>query len=189
MGRWRLTAAVVIAALAGVWPGATKAADKLLDEVKVGVLAHDVAFGGHHKEDGYDINGEALFVSPDMLDWAFAPRPHVGLSINTDGKTDQAYAGLTWTVFGDKGIISSTSRAFVNVSLGGAVHDGWLATSENSGHKQLGSRFLFRESFEAGYWVFDHTNVSVFLDHISNAGLASHNDGLTNIGLRLGFGL
>jgi lipid A 3-O-deacylase len=185
---WRVKLGAALAIIAGVWTGTAIAADGVFDEVKVGVLAHDVAFGGHHKENGYDINGELLFVSPDFLQWAFAPRPHVGLSINTDGNTDQVYGGLTWTVYGRKGIFANDGNTFVNFAFGGAVHDGWLQTYDGP-RKELGSRILFRESLEVGYWILSNTNVSVYLDHISNAGLADQNDGLTNIGMRVGFGL
>jgi len=180
--------AAAVAMLIGAWAGSAGAADGIFDEVKVGVQAHDVGIGGHHKENGYDINGELLFVSPEILQWAFAPRPHVGLSVNTSGNTDQLYGGLTWSIFGRQGIFSSDTNFFVNLGLGGAVHDGALTKADGS-RKELGSRVLFREGLDVGYWIMSQTNISIFLDHISDAGLTAHNDGLTNLGLRLGFGL
>ena len=121
---WGAKAAAAVIVISGVWTGAATAADGVFDEVKGGVQAHDVGLGGHHKENGYDINGELLFVSPDFLKFAYAPRPHLGLSINTSGNTDQIYGGLTWTVYGKQGIFSSDNNFFVNLSLGGAVNDG-----------------------------------------------------------------
>ncbi len=53
--------------------------------------------------------------------------------------------------------------------------------------KQLGSRVLFHEYVEVGFRATPVLSLSVFLDHMSNADLARHNAGMTNIGLRTGF--
>jgi lipid A 3-O-deacylase len=180
--------AAALALLTGIGTSAAVAGDGVFDEVKLGVQAHDVGIGGHHKENGYDINGELLFVSPDFLKWAYAPRPHIGVSGNTDGNTDQVYAGLTWTVYGKQGIFSSDNNFFVNLGLGGSLNDGAIFKTDGS-RKDLGSHVLFREGLDVGYWIMEKTNVSLYLDHISDAGLTTHNDGLTNLGVRVGFGL
>jgi len=70
-------------------------------------------------------------------------------------------------------------------SLGGGIHDGHLYSAPPA-RKVLGSRLLFRESGEAGYQLTRSISLSVMLDHLSNAGLASHNQGLTNVGARVG---
>lgn len=150
-----------------------------LDEGKLGLDAHDISLGGDHKEPGVDINGELLFVSPALLKVIGAPRPHLGLAVNTSGATSYAYFGLTWTA-------SLFQRTFISGGLGGAVHDGQL-TGTAADRKQLGSRILFHEYVEAGYRITPVLSLSVFLDHMSNANLASHNAGMTNIGLRTGF--
>ncbi len=157
-----------------------RAADGIVDEVKGGVLAHDVPIGGHNKEDGADINAEVLFGSPSFLKWAFAPRPHLGVNINTSGDTSAAYFGLTWQLF-------NISNIYTNLGLGGAVHDGKLETNDTS-RKELGSRVLFHESLEVGYQFVARQSVSLYIDHISDAGLTKHNDGLTNLGVRYGYG-
>lgn len=156
------------------------AADGIVDEVKVGVLGHDLSIGGHQKESGADINGEVLFGSPDFLKWAFAPRPHLGVNINTAGDTSAAYFGLTWQLFKWSGV-------YTNFGFGGAVHDGKLETSDPN-RKELGSRILFHESLEVGYEFVARQSVSIYLDHMSDAGLTKHNDGLTNLGVRYGYG-
>jgi lipid A 3-O-deacylase len=150
-----------------------------LDEIKLGLDAHDIALGGDHKEPGADVNGELLFVSPPLLKVIGAPRPHLGVAVNTSGATSYAYFGLTWTG-------SLFERAFVSGGLGGAVHDGQL-TGTAQDRKQLGSRILFHEYAEAGYRITPVLSLSVFLDHMSNADLARHNAGMTNVGLRTGF--
>jgi len=162
-----------------------QAVDRIVDEAKVGALAHDVGFLGDHRESGWDINGEILFTSPGFLQWAFAPRPHHGASINTDGNTDQAYAGLTWTILGRNGIWSNND-IFANFAFGPSLNNGKTYTADPN-RKALGSHILFRESLEFGYWFLPNTNASIYLDHISNAGLARPNEGLTNAGVRIGY--
>ena len=81
--------------------------------------------------------------------------------------------------------VSFSDPLFVAGSLGGGVHDGHLNTVLPE-RKSLGSRLLFRESVEAGYQLTRQVSLSVMLDHLSNAGLAPHNPGLTNVGARLG---
>lgn len=157
-----------------------------IDEAKLGVLAHDIGFLGHHVEDGTDINGELLFVSPGFLSWIGSPRPHIGGTVSTAGNTSYGYLGLTWSYDLWRELLRGEDALFVAGSLGGGAHDGYL-DSGPSERKLLGSRVLFRESAEIGYRVTPAISISVMLDHLSNAGLADHNQGLTNVGLRTGF--
>jgi lipid A 3-O-deacylase len=162
---------------------------KIIDELKVGALAHDVGFLGHHVEGGGDVNLEVLFAPPGILDIIGSPRPHIGADINTDGKTSDGYFGLTWGITLIQNLFQPGDGLFVNGSLGGAVHDASPLTgaTQPPGRKLLGSRILFRESAELGYAVTPRVNVSGFLDHISNANLAPRNAGITSAGARLGF--
>ena len=170
-------------------PTRAAAQTKLIDEVKVGVLAHDVGFLTHHVEGGADVNLEMLFTSPDMLSIIGSPRPHIGADLNTAGNTSDGYLGLTWgwtlmpSLFGGGAL-------FANGSLGGAVQDGFTGTATSvppPGRKLLGSTVLFRESAELGYQITPIISVSALLDHISNANLAPRNAGITSAGARLGF--
>jgi lipid A 3-O-deacylase len=156
-----------------------------IDEVKLGVLAHDIRFLGNHVEPGADINVEVLFPSPALLRVLWAPRPHLGLALNTAGATDYAYVGLTWSGHPWRPLLALPEGLFVAGSLGGGVHDGHLTTAPPE-RKVLGSRLLFRGSIEAGYQLTRTVGLSVMLDHLSNAGLAPHNQGLTNFGARIG---
>src|SRR5258708_5388587 len=58
----------------------------ILDEAKVGVLAHDVGIFGSNVEKGAEVNGEVLFTSPDILKVIGTPRPTVGAAWNTAKK-------------------------------------------------------------------------------------------------------
>jgi len=185
----RLSAvAFVLTAAPLLTPAPAAAQGKLVDEVKVGVLSHDVGFLGHHVEGGADVNLEVLFTSPDILGFIGSPRPHIGGDINTDGRTSDGYFGPTWGIMLIQNLFGAGDGIFANGSLGGAVHDGSPLTGavQPPGRKLLGSRILFRESAELGYQVTPQLSVSAILDHISNANLAPRNAGITNAGARLG---
>jgi lipid A 3-O-deacylase len=150
-----------------------------LSEIRLGVLNHDEGPFSRNEEDGIDGNLELLFVSPRFLDIIWAPRPHLGVDVNSSGDTSQVYLGLTWEW--------RFWRAwFANFSLGAAVHNGKLKTNRID-RKELGCRVLFRESAEMGYLFAGRHGVSLFLDHLSNAGICTKNEGLENFGLRYGY--
>lgn len=183
-------AALGIATALVLAPTRAAAQTKLVDEVKVGILAHDVGFLGHHVETGADINLELLFASPDLLSVIGSPRPHIGADINTAGNTSDGYFGLTWGYTLFQNVLRPGDGIFVNGSLGGAIQDGFTGTAATKpppGRKLLGSAALFRESAELGYQITPVVSVSALLDHISNANLAPRNAGITSAGARLGF--
>jgi len=157
-----------------------------IDEGKLGVLAHDIRFLGNHVEPGADINVEVLFTAPAFLRILGLPRPHLGLSVNTAGATDYAYIGLTWSGRPWRPLLALPEALFVAGSLEGGAHDGSLNTAPSE-RKRLGSRLLFREGVEVGYQLIRRFSVSIMLDHVSNAGLATRNQGLTDFGARVGF--
>jgi len=142
-------------------------------------MLHDQGPFSHNKEDGVDINLEVLFPSPDFLDVIWSPRPHLGLTAHSKADTNQAYLGLTWEwkFWGD---------AFVDFSLGGAVHDG-ETTNASVDRKELGCSVLFRESLDLGYRFAGRHAVMASLSHISNAKLCDTNEGLENFGIRYGY--
>ena len=175
----RLAFALALLAVPGV------ASAQLVDEVRLGVLAHDIGLFGGNAEDGVDLNAEVRFASPNFLRWAFSPRPHLGVSVNTSGATNQAYFGLTWTATLFRDVIVRGDGFFVELGLGGAVHDGKIDTMRVD-RKSLGSRVLFREALEIGWAFTPSQSISFMLDHMSNANLADRNEGLDNFGVRYG---
>jgi lipid A 3-O-deacylase len=176
-----------IALVASVLGCATSfAQDKgVVDELKAGILAHDITLGGKGIESGADFNGEVLFTSPTFLDFMGAPRPHLGASINSDGNTDQAYFGLTWGLPIVQHIVGQSDALTIYGSLGGALQDGYI-DSAPAGRKKLGSVILFREAIELGYQITPVYSISGIVDHISNANLGNHNAGITSAGARFG---
>lgn len=183
---WRtLALAAAGCALLALFPAPAAAQVKLVDEIKIGALAHDIGFLTKHVEGGADISIEMLFTPPDVFRLIGSPRPHIGAEVNTDGNTNQGYFGLTWGIMLIQSLFGAGDGIYLNGSLGGAIHDGHLDTAPPS-RKRLGSRILFRESAELGYQLNPSLSVSAILDHISNANLAGRNAGITSAGARFG---
>ncbi|MBO6634513.1 acyloxyacyl hydrolase [Parvibaculum sp.] len=154
-------------------------ASAFVNEVRGGVYAHDV-LGPAHESDGADLTGEILFDTPSFLEWAFNPRPRLGGTLNFNGDTSLIYLDpFGWT-------IDLTDTIFVDGSLGAAVHDGRIHGSR-PGQNQYGCRWNFHETASIGYRIAPNLSVMASLEHISNAGLCSVNDGLTNVGMRVGY--
>jgi lipid A 3-O-deacylase len=177
-------------------PGAasTASAQDIVSELRVGVLAHDVPILGDQREHGADINAELRFVSPvpdswvadvsPLWRWMLDPRPDIGIDANTSGYTSQAYFGLTWTAVLWRGVFAPRDHIDLDIGYGPAFNNGH--TSATGSHASLGSNVLFHPSVGLVYWFAPRANVSVYFEHSSNAGLASHNVGLDNLGVRLG---
>jgi lipid A 3-O-deacylase len=158
----------------------------LVDELKIGVLAHDIGFLGDSVEGGADIVGEVLFKSPDFLRVIGAPRPTIGGSINTNGKTDYLYFDMTWKETVWRPTLQQGDGIYLGAFVGGAVHDGRL-NERDDGNKDLGTRALFHLGVEAGYQITPAYSIELCFSHLSNAFTSSQNPGLNNIGVRAGF--
>ncbi len=165
-----------------------------IDEVKLGILAHDVGFAGG-KEGGVDANGEVLLHSPiddrtaalvePWLRWLMQPRPHLGFEVNASGYTNQFYLGGTWTWVLLRPQLTSADALEFGISFGPSFNDG-LIRAHQPDRKSLGSHVLFRESLELGYRFAPPYAVSLFFDHVSNGGLAKENQSINNAGMRFG---
>lgn len=163
------------------------ASAQLFDEVRAGVYAQSCCGIGSDKEQGAAINAEALFASPDFLSALGAPRPLVGATIATDSDaTSQIYAGLEWK-------LDVSPRWFVAASGGGVIHNGEtdrfdpVADAGRVGSTVFyGCRALFRIAGDVGYRLTDRVSASFHWNHISNAGLCSENEGMDQIGGRIG---
>src|SRR3954447_14037320 len=184
--------AVGIAALS--LPSAGWAQNITEGALKLGILKHDVSFLGG-REPGIDINPEVILPSPIPDSWAaeapwylrFAtqPRPTLGGMINTAGATDQAYFGATWTWLLASNVLLPEDGFTFGVFFGPGFNDGRIGP-QTSDRKALGSHVLFRGAFELGYRITPQYEVSVYFDHVSNAGFARYNQSLNELGGRFG---
>ncbi len=190
--RCRLPALLWLAAM--LLPAAAQAQNLTYGELKLGVLGHDVHFLGG-KEGGVDLNPEIIFASPvpdawaltvpPYLRWMVQPRPTIGGEINTAGFTDQAYFGATWSWLLASNLVQPSDGIVLSYFFGPGFNDGDIvATAPN--RKSLGSHVLFREALELGYLITPLYQVSVFIDHVSNGGLAKQNQSINDFGARFG---
>lgn len=183
-----------LAAAACLAPADAKAQNLSYNEVKFGVLAHDVHFLGG-KEHGVDLNPEIILQSPIAdswaaglpwyLRWMVQPRPTLGGEFNTSGFTNQYYFGATWTWQLASNVLKPDDGITFGYFFGPAFNDGHIVTSK-ANFKSLGSNVLFREAFELGYRVTPIFQISAFLDHVSNGGFAKQNQSINDFGGRVG---
>ena len=184
---WVATATVVAAGVSGIGPAQ---AENFFEEVRVAAFDHDTGIVGSSKEDGADIGIEVLSRPISSLRLIGEPRLVFGVNVNTEGQTNQAYAGLNaqWGFASDS--FRQGDSFFLEGSVGVTYHDGERDvrnTPEDAEWKSHGSSFLFRTGFGAGYRFNEHWSVSAALYHISNANTAEPNQGSNNIGLQLGY--
>jgi lipid A 3-O-deacylase len=194
--RIRLLWPALAAAAAAALPAAAQAQNLSFNELKFGVLAHDVHFLGG-KEHGVDLNPEVAFQSPISDAWAatlpwwirFAaqPRPTLGGEFNTAGDTNQYYFGATWTWQLAQNLLLPNDGVTFGIFFGPGFNDGFIKSPIPS-RKSLGSNVLFREALEFGYRLNPVYQISAYIDHVSNAGFARYNQSLNDVGVRFGVG-
>jgi lipid A 3-O-deacylase len=150
-------------------------------ELRLGVYAHDPV---SPEKGSVDFNGEFLIDAfprdRSTVLGALVPRLHVGGTGNTNGKTSQGYAGLTWTY-------DITPKIFVEAGFGGAVHNGKTAMLPPVGFNAMGCGWGFHEQGTLGYRFTEAWSVMLTVEHTSNSGICKQNRGLTNLGMRVGY--
>lgn len=176
----RLLASACVCAAGLLAAAPALAEDPVVYEVKAGVLAHDVGglWSGFNRESGIDGNLEVSF-APSLPLLGGAVRPALGVSVNSAGDTSKAYADARWEI--DLG-----EALWFATGIGAAIHNGERKLVRND-QKALGSQVLFHFPIELGLRLDPHNSVSLFFDHVSNAWLASPNEGMDTLGLRYGY--
>jgi lipid A 3-O-deacylase len=195
----RGASALVVLILAGGAARAQSPSDwqsgSIVDEVRAGVLAHDVRFAGG-REPGADISAELLFAAPlphdwgdslpDWMAWLARPQPFLGGDLNTAGATDQAYVGLTWTVPLIQRVLSDSDGITLDLDFGPSFNNGHVNPTTPD-RKALGSNVLFRLAAELGWHVTPRVGVYVLFEHESNGDIAHYNESLNDVGVRIGY--
>lgn len=192
---WRVAAVAAALVVAVALPGRSQAQTITYSEFMFGVWDHDVHFL-EGKEHGVDINPEINLASPvtddmiagapDWIRWALQPRPTIGGSINTAGMTDQAYVGANWAWFLKQNLFNPDDGIVLGYFFGPGFNDGKIQSNLHD-RKSLGSHVLFREALDLGYQINQTWEISAYIDHISNGGLAKQNESINDVGLRLGY--
>lgn len=182
------------ASLGAVLAAPTQAEAKV-DQLYVGVFQHNGCLTNcknAFKEPEPNIEVEADF--SDLQSWTLLhhPRPYVMASINTQGATSYAGAGLTWT-------FHTSPRWSIDPGLGIIVHNGELNNKYANGtpqaaqffqeHVLLGSRELFRVTLGVTHQINDHWSAQGYYEHLSHGQILGHgrNQGLDEFGLRVGY--
>ncbi len=188
--KWIVMAAAALGMAAIALP-----AQAQLEEVRFGVLMHDVNVTGNGaggKEDGVNFAAELVFASPEFLSWVGSPRPFIQGSINSDGLTNFGGVGLAWAV-------DFTDTFYGEIDFGVSVHDGITELPPNPGDPLriqldatrviLGSDVLFRTVFALGTHLSDRWDAAVVFEHLSHGQILAQgrNEGLDNIGLRISY--
>ncbi len=167
-------------------------AGSIVSDLRLGVYAHDMypvwlplSLTDYHFDQIEDINVEVLMRLPDVdaVRWIGSPKLSLGATINLDGQESLAHLGLTWQV------PVFDTPVFVEATAGGAIHDGIL-TGPFTGSGALrpqGCRVQFYTGVGLGMNITDTMYALLSYEHMSNADLCSTNNGLSNMGLRIGF--
>jgi lipid A 3-O-deacylase len=162
----------------------------IVDEIRIGIHAHDVSYAALPFKFDYDLSQiedlsfDVLFTSPDIdaFRWIGSPRPDLGVTINLDGQDSLAHLGLTWhlPVF--------DTPFYVEGTFGGAVHNGYLTGSPDPNERaNFGCRLNFYERYGVGANLSESMTATVTYEHTSNNGWCDANQGLSNFGVRLGW--
>ena len=105
--------------------------------------------------------------------------------INTAGATNQAYFGATWSWLLASNVLNPGDGFTFGIFFGPGFNDGSIGPSR-ADRKALGSHVLFRAAIEFGYRITPQYEISVYVDHVSNAGFARYNQSLNDLGGRFG---
>ena len=187
---YRIFSTAVFAVTAG-FPGTPAGASGYIPEILTSSFVDEFRLGVDHmdeqeKKGSTYLNFEVLFRRPNVyynnrfLLFFLNPRFHIGGHLSLSGDTSQAYAGATWDY-------RLTNNLFAEASFGGGIHDGKLKQRTTATGRYLGCRVLFRESASVGYEFTENLRFMITIDHMSNAGLCSNNDGLSTFGARIGY--
>lgn len=177
-------------AIVGATAFAAPAAAQLVEEIRVGVVAHDIV---DHAEDGPQITVDVLFKSPGFLHPIGAPRPYLYGSFNTQGYTNLGAAGVSWTG-------ELTDRLSVEGALGVSYNDGVgdvvdlppddpYRIETAATRALLGSHWLFHQRLGVDVALTDRWAVGAYYEHFSHGQIlaSGRNQALDEAGVRLSY--
>jgi lipid A 3-O-deacylase len=162
-------------------------APHFLYELKLGILGHDQSYWlSHHRREnkmGVDLNLDVTFTPAYHVPYfGGAIRPAVGGTLSAIG-TNLGYVDARYEI---NGPLWAPKNLFFMVGLGAAIHNGNLQFQVDD-RKAFGSRILFHIPAEIGWRFNDHHSLGLYVEHVSNARLATPNEGMDNAGVRYGY--
>lgn len=178
-------------ALGGAAALAAPASAQIVEEIRVGLVAHDIV---DHAEDGPQLALEALFKSPDFLSIIGAPRPYLYGSFNTQGYTNLGAAGLNWTWAPGQGPLSFEGAFGISYNDGvidvvDLPPDDPYRIETARTRALLGSKWLFHSRLGVDYALTERWAVGAYYEHFSHGQIlaSGRNQALDEIGVRLGY--
>lgn len=175
--------------------GLAPAAHAGVDEVHVGLMAHNICVTdckNANKEDGPNLDMQVSFDSPGFLHWLGAPQPYAMASVNLAGDTSFGGVGLEWRW-------DFSEHWALEPGLGYVVHDGALnlpfpdgtpeAAAFTDENVLLGSRDLFRTSLALTRDFEGPWEVQLQFEHLSHGQILGEgrNQGMDQLGVRFGY--
>ena len=153
-------------------------------EIRGGAYAHNPFF--RRENSSVDLSVEVL--TPRLYDTGnplynlLIPRGQAGGTMAFASRhTSLGYIGFAWSV-------EPIDRIFLEATVGAAFHDGYTGAARVfDGRAELGCSPLVHASGSVGYRLTRNWSVMATLEHVSNGGLCSRNQGLTHVGGRIGY--
>ncbi|WP_404401197.1 acyloxyacyl hydrolase [Pelagibacterium halotolerans] len=181
---------VALAVFAGlILPQAASAQeDRVLDEIRGGVFFHNAYIGFLPTGDSWDLSRledvkvSALFNLPEhpVVEFIGSPRLEVGGTVNLAGWENLVHANLNWQF----GLFDTPF--YIELGFGAALTDAALDGAATPG-RNMGCPLNFYDAGGIGAHVNENVTVTLRYEHISNLSLCDRNDGLSNLGLMVGF--
>lgn len=173
--------------------GATSSIAQTFDEIRFGVLQHNICVSdclNANKEDGPAVQGEITFRSPTSIESFFTPRIYLIASGNLAGDTSFVGVGIHFNV-------PIVDDWMLEPGFGYVIHNGNLQNLYSRTDPRydnywrenllLGSRDLFRSSLAINRNIDDKWGLQVQIDHLSHGRLIGkgENQGLDSLGVRI----
>lgn len=169
--------------LAGIAAAASLGSPATAQEVYGGVYAHavDTPFTFDTGEGGVDVQVGYRFAPIESLSAIGSPEPYVFASVNLDGDTNFAGAGIGWK--------AEIGSFYIRPGVGLVIHDAPELRVDPATRirTDLGSRILFAPEIALGTQLSDRFSIEASWVHISNAQVfdSEQNPGIDTIGLRV----
>jgi hypothetical protein len=161
----------------------------VLEEVRGGIFAHN-AYGGFVPTSlAFDfsrienVKFSALFSAPALDDawWLLSPRLELGGTFNLAGRQENLiHANLSWQF----GLFESPF--YLELGLGAGLTDGALSGAAAPA-RNFGCPLNFYESMGIGAHLSETVTATLVYEHISNLGVCTPNQGISHVGVQLGW--
>ncbi len=169
--------------------GPAMAQGLVLEEFRAGVFAHNAYQGFVPTSTNFDfsrienVKFSALFASPeiDAFYWLGSPRIEMGGTFNLAGRRENfVHANLNWQL----GLFETPF--YLELGFGASLTDGALSGAVPPA-RNFGCALNFYESAGIGAHINETVTATLVYEHISNLGICTPNQGISHVGVQIGF--